>query len=115
MSGNCDNCRRFYNDNSDILLGMESVPELQALSHQERIDVAVEFLNSKDREPMAHLREELEEVISFTHRENAIEEVGDLLFTALRYVNSLLSEDAKIHLSEVVTYNNVKLGKRKNS
>lgn len=84
-------------------------------THQTKIDAAVKWSDENDaRGEMTHLCEEFDEVIDFESRENAVEELGDLIFTALRYVNSQLEDsDKTISLAEVLEFNLLKLAYKK--
>jgi NTP pyrophosphatase (non-canonical NTP hydrolase) len=62
------------------------------------------------RTKAAHLAEEYAEVLNFTDRSNAVEEIGDLLYTAMAFINSKLPDDVKeIDLIEVLACNQRKL------
>jgi len=61
------------------------------------------------KDPLAHIHQELEAVISFSDRANAIDGVGDLIVTVIGYVNSLLPANEVISLTEVLELNYSKL------
>lgn len=79
--------------------------------HALRFAEAEAWQSEQDRPAYAHMCEEFNEVKTFTTRTNAIEETGDLLFTAIRYVNERLEArgDAPVTLTEVLALNFAKL------
>lgn len=85
-------------------------------NHMELMQRGFDYENAIGRDPLAHFMEEVGEVSTFVSRSNAIEEIGDLIFTAIHYVNDELEADdrQKITLLEILAVNAAKLAVPKN-
>lgn len=90
--------------------------EYSTSAHVDLINKADEWLDGHDaRDQLFHFKEEVQEVVGFRSRENAIEEMGDMLFTALRYVNSRLVSvgQERVTVEDVLKTNVAKLERKK--
>lgn len=82
-------------------------------THNQLTISAIEFLDEKGRDPALHFTEEFNEVVEAVEGDNPVnvlEEIGDLLFTAVRLARA---KGHDINMSDVIWANQHKLSLRK--